>query len=247
VEKAQMTSALPPGITCTDWLLDDSDPKGRKCIHYAKFGPGTCGMIDVRMMCSEWLKRNNGYQANHSAPKALPIVPAQAPAPSPAPVPALPSAAALLAPPPPKVAPSAPPPPPSATDSAGHLRLVPSESPTAPTRPGGSQDPAKRLSAAEVARRAHTLGLVESGAVATYADPPAHEPCKAIDLASVEALAAAHPEITLTSPELGEIVLVAKVTGQDRLEVTFSDMATIRLITDAIPGCRVMKIERRKK
>ncbi len=140
-----------------------------------------------------------------------------------------PPAVSLLSLPPPKDA-SAPRPPPE--DPSQPLRLVPA--------------PPKPRKAADIAREALALGLGRSTTV-TIAEPPPFEAAKAIDPADVAALEAAHPEVTLYSEELGgSVTLVSAPTNQDRLEMTFRDAATLRLLVDAFPGARVIALARKK-
>lgn len=135
----------------------------------------------------------------------------------------------LLAPPPPKDAPAPRPPP---EDPSAPLRLVPA--------------PAKPRKAADIAREALALGFGRSTTV-TIADPPPFDPAKAIDPADIAALEAAHPEVTLYSEELGgSVTLVTAPTSHDRLEITFRDAATLRLLVDTFPGARVIALARKK-
>lgn len=209
--------ARPSTIDCQDWTPDANDPNGRRCAHYA--GPsGRCEQRNaagdpVRLLCSEWLKRqpvkNVARPPTDTAPPAL---------------------ASVLAPPPPKDAPTEAPPiePPDAP-----LRLVP----PAP----------KPRKASDVARELLAQGPRRSAAPA-IPDMPDGPAIVAIDPAAVDALAAAHAEITLYSEELGgSITLVSTPTGKDRTEITFKDLATLTTLVSSLPGARVLALAKKPK
>jgi hypothetical protein len=62
----------------------------------------------------------------------------------------------------------------------------------------------------------------------------------------IERLRKAQLEVCLRSdePTIGELWLVPKKTGRDRMELTFEEAATIRMIADVFPGARVVGLRK---
>lgn len=116
----------------------------------------------------------------------------------------------------------------------GALALTPAPKPQA--KPQGAAEAARAAWAAANASKALGPGFDSVGFE--------HVPAKAIDPLAVASLKAFAPEVHLVSPHLGDVYLVAKLTGQDRFEMTFEDAATLRLIVDAFPGAQVVELRR---
>lgn len=153
-----------------------------------------------------------------------------------------------------------------ANPSAGGASLAPTGAPHAPAAPARADTPAAggpapygHGRAAEVmpefalsplpplparARHAPPSTVALTKATARIEGPPPFVPAKEIPLASIEALEALGFEMKLASPELGrDVWLVPAATGrEDRLEVTFRDAATLRLLVDSFPGARVVEL-----
>lgn len=84
-------------------------------------------------------------------------------------------------------------------------------------------------------------GAIEIGLLA----PPDFQPAKEIDPKSIEALESSIGEIVLRSQAMGgkDIVLVREVNSNDeRLQISFRDAATIRLLVDSFPGAQVIDV-----
>lgn len=124
-------------------------------------------------------------------------------------------------------------PPPAAKDpnAPPALSLVPSE---------------PKPSAAQRAREMFQAQLGPK-ATATVEKPVApFEPAKAIAEAQVRELEAACEEVTLDVPDIGRVHLVRERTPDcpaDRVELTFREAATLRLMVDSFPGARVVGIK----
>ncbi|MEO6638811.1 MAG: hypothetical protein ABIN25_11055 [Ginsengibacter sp.] len=89
-------------------------------------------------------------------------------------------------------------------------------------------------------------GAIELGLL----PPPDFTPAKEIDPKSIEALEGAVESIAMTSASMGgkEIVLVREVNRDDpRLQISFREAATIRLIVDCFPGAQVIDVRRREE
>jgi hypothetical protein len=70
--------------------------------------------------------------------------------------------------------------------------------------------------------------------------PMPYRPAKEIPGQDLEALEALGVELKLSAKNLPDTWIVAKKTGRiDRFELTFRELATIRLLVDAFPGCKV--------
>lgn len=70
--------------------------------------------------------------------------------------------------------------------------------------------------------------------------PMPYRPAKEIPGQDLEALEALGVEIKLSAKNLPDTWIVAKKTGRtDRFELTFRELATIRLLVDAFPGSKV--------
>jgi hypothetical protein len=74
------------------------------------------------------------------------------------------------------------------------------------------------------------------------APPTPFEPAKEIDPSSLEALERAGVEVELSAPHLdGGVTIVPVRTGRtDRSEITWREVATVRLVVDAFPGAHVV-------
>ena len=124
----------------------------------------------------------------------------------------------------------------AAAPSVEPLVLAPPSSAPAPP-------PAPSLSAADRARASYSAALPAALVDATIGPdappPPVAKEIAPDRLAELEALS---PEIHLVSPDLGDVFLVRKRTGAERLEVTFGQAATLRLLVDSFPGARVVAL-----
>lgn len=98
--------------------------------------------------------------------------------------------------------------------------------------------------AREAARRAFVAAFPQAAGVVVEAAP--FEPAKDIPAENLEALERAGSEFTLdVDPNVSRdpIVLVPRRTGKPRrFELTFREAATLRLIVDAFPGARLVKL-----
>jgi hypothetical protein len=248
----------PTDLECPDWGPATPGSGSKKCVHY----PGGGGCLLGKPACTEWLKVNPGR-----TPTYLPALPgaggaggpgvARASSPPQA-APGAPGANGLSS--------SASARPGGAQEPE---RVNPGSGPTVlaqgPAWPGGSggagprkvedphdpaplalapsevlaPKPAAKLSAAE-----RTKAMFETLAARVHVDPPPFEPAKAIAEQELDALAKVATEIHLVSPELGDVWLVKAYTANDgaRMEVSFKDAATIRLLIDSFPGSRVVEL-----
>lgn len=203
----------PNGVTCPHWTPCDP-PKGRACRSYP--GGGGCTLL-ASGECSEWRKVNPVRLVTWRR--------------------ALPGGGAIAGP-------FSPPTPPAAAQ--GPARGGPAAAQAPPGRADGSPEPLtlvppppKPETAAQRARRAFEATLAPTGPVVQLTPPP-FEPAKSIPEAELVALEELAEEITLTTPELGEVFLVREHTAADRLELTFREAATLRLIVDSFPGARIV-------
>lgn len=199
-------SSIPEGITCPDWQVEASDPKGRRCQHYA--AGGECKhevrILTLSSVCIEWEKA----QQKRSLPVAQ--------------TPVTPSAASLIA-------------------------LPPAAQPVSRAESNGLTIEAPRVSAAAKAKAAFIgLETVERKRLGIL-DPPPFNAAKEISPESIEALEKAVEEIHLQSEEFGDVWLVRKKTDKDRMELTFREAATLRLIIDSFPGCRLVDLKQPEK
>ncbi len=122
-----------------------------------------------------------------------------------------------------------------AVPSPEPLALTPS---SAPARP-----PVAPMSAADRARASYAAALpapLVDASIGPDAPPP--PVAKEIDPERLHELEALSPEIHLVSPDLGDVFLVRQRTGAERLEVTFGQAATLRLLVDSFPGARVVAL-----
>ena len=98
--------------------------------------------------------------------------------------------------------------------------------------------PPKRGKASDKARAAY-LGDTE----ASIEVPEAYVPPPVLDPNHLDALGKAASEVQLDAGKLGDVWLVAERTGQKRMELTYSEMATLRAIVDVFPGARVVELK----
>ena len=232
-------SNRPDGITCKDW--EPTPAGGKRCRYY--LDSGACQM-PTRLMCVEWEKRNPHLAAHRGQeldaadrhflgddyePRAQEQAgqgQALAPSGSVAAPPRAPSAIGLLGMPPATEERREP-----NVGANGELRLTPSE-------PGRTKSAAARVYAASLPGGAAGRVLFE---------PEPLPPAKEIPPESIEALTALGVELSFgVAPEVcaEPIVLVPKRTGADRFELTFGEAATLRLLCDAFPGARLVKLTR---
>lgn len=249
----------PEGIECVDWLL--KEPGSRVCRLYL---PGGTCEHPTRLLCEEWQRRGEpSYDVEafaivgksqiptkpatpqrdragerlldlpapgtSSAPHAAPGKPTNtAPgkstnASTPHSALRIPTAADLLQPPPAKDRDEVP-------RSPEDFALKPSGTIKATTSP------------AERARASYASK--QTGATVEVVKP--YETAKRIEPEQLAALAATFPEVVLDSAEVGQVALVAVPTGRDdRVELTYGDAATLRLLVDAFPGARVTGLKSR--
>jgi hypothetical protein len=218
----------PTGIECRDWEKDVHHASPLRCRYYQE--GGTCE-LPSRMTCEEWERRQSKrlpLVAPSSDPPATTTAGDAAPGPG-APGGRVPAAVGLLTPPP---DPKARPEPTVGPD--GELRL-------------SAQDPGplKAGAARERARQIFAATFPGGGAAAlTEVDPL--PPAKAIPHDDLVALEATGLEFGFDVPrEVSElpVFIVARRTGaKGRLEITMRDAATLRLIVDAFPGARLVKL-----
>ncbi len=213
----------PAGVDCPDW--EPTAAGGKRCRYY--LDSGACQM-PTRLMCVEWEKRNPHLAAHYEPREQEQAGQGQALAPSGsvAAPPRAPSAIGLLGMPPAPEERREP-----NVGANGELRLTPSE-------PGRAKSAAARVYAASLPGGAAGRVLFEHEPL-----PPAKE----IPPESIEALTALGVELSFgVAPEVcaEPIVLVPKRTGADRFELTFGEAATLRLLCDAFPGARLVKLTR---
>ncbi len=208
----------PAGVDCPDW--EPTAAGGKRCRYY--LDSGACQM-PTQLMCVEWEKRNPHLAARFLGADYEPRGQEQAgkgqalaPSGSVEDPPRAPSAIGLLGMPPAPEERREP-----NVGVNGELRLTPSEP-----------------------------GRTKSAAARVYRVLFEHEPlppAKEIPPESIEALTALGVELSFgVAPEVcaEPIVLVPKRTGADRFELTFGEAATLRLLCDAFPGARLVKLTR---
>jgi hypothetical protein len=223
----------PDGVDCPDW--EPTAAGGKRCRYY--LDSGACQM-PTRLMCVEWEKRNPHLAAQRGqeldaaercflgAEEQAGQGQALAPSGSAAAPPRAPSALGLLGMPPAPEERREP-----NVGVNGELRLT-------PTEPGRAKSAAARVYAASLPGGAAGVVLFE---------PEPLPPAKEIPAESIEALTALGVELSFgVAPEVcaEPIVLVPKRTGADRFELTFGEAATSRLLCDAVPGARLVKLTR---
>jgi len=229
-----MAIELPPGITCPDYQTDPNDPKGRRCLHYA--AGGECRhevrVLRLETVCIEWEKAKlkadaakGDVQLTKVDTSTLRSAAEVAVKPPVMPAFKTPSAASLIALPPgarPSV--QQPPQPPNGAFALG----------ASPPRQTAAERARAAFTGVETVER-KKLGILE---------PPAFTAAKEISPESIEALEKAVEEIHLVSEDLGDLWIVRKKTGKDRLELSFSEMSTLRLLVDSFPGARIISVVR---
>lgn len=233
----------PEGIECEDWLAKEAG--SRVCRHFL---PGGTCEHPTRLLCEEWQRRKEpSYDVEAFAivgkssistpprspqttttPRTTTAPGTTAPGKSSTPHSALriPTAADLLQAPPRKDRDEVP-------RAPEDFALKPSG-----TIKATSGTPAERVRASFASR--------QTGSTVEVVKP--YETAKRIEPERLAALAATFPEVVLDSAEVGQVALVAVPTGRDdRVELTYEDAATLRLIVDAFPGARVTGLKSAKE
>ncbi len=212
----------PDGIECVRW-----EPKtagSKRCLHYLTDTkcelPGGAPS-DGNPICSEWRRVNDG------GAKATGLAPEHSS--------------------PPLQAPSGPTTRGGADDAPEALTLTPPPPKAmSPERAALLDRAAKNLATRPSLMKVPLFG----GGHATMVNPEPFSPAKEIPSDSIEALEAYGYELTIAGEELKTpITLVKALTKQkdERLEMTYRDAATLRLLVDAFPGARVIEIKRIKE
>lgn len=208
----------PEGITCVDW--EPVPDGGKRCRYFLKGGP--CA-LPSRLMCEEWEKVND--PAVVALRRAEQLKGKEGPPACAVPPPSAPSAASLLGMPPPAGSAQEP-----NVGPDGALRLTVAE--------------AKPSKAAQRAHKAFVAAFPQAAGVVLDFEPL--PPAKEIPHENIEALERAGSEFSFeVEPSVcrDPIVLVPRRTGQPRrFELTFREAATLRLIVDAFPGARLVKL-----